>query len=137
MIQSYVLLYNMKKKRILFFVVLIIGLLLSIGYHVFKWHVTQEIAEQNLRWMQENLDPNIYIPPKGFVPDEATAISIARAVWKPLYGKDIIERNPHQQAVLVDGIWVVQCVGEFRQGGSPHAYIKQETGEIVRVYHDL
>jgi hypothetical protein len=127
----------MKKKRILLSVVLTIGLLLTIGYHVFKWYLTKEMAEQNLRWMQENLDTNSYVPPKGFVPDEATAISIARAVWKSIFGKDIIERNPHQQAVLVDGIWVVECVGELRLGESPHAYVKQETGEILRVYHDL
>ena len=61
--------------------------------------------------------------------------ALARAVWKPLFGEDFIKRNPHQKAVLVDDIWVVRCVGGgLHPGGDYHAYIKRDTGEILRVY---
>ena len=39
----------MRKKRILLSGILTIGLFLTMG----KWHVTKEMAKQNLRWMQE------------------------------------------------------------------------------------
>jgi hypothetical protein len=32
-----------------------------------------------------------YVPPKGFVPDEKTAIRIAEAVWSPIYGEEQIQ----------------------------------------------
>jgi hypothetical protein len=31
------------------------------------------------------------MPPGGYVPDETTAIAIAKAVWIPIYGKEQIE----------------------------------------------
>jgi hypothetical protein len=34
-----------------------------------------------------------YVPPKGFVPDEKTAIRIAEAVWSPIYGEEEIRRE--------------------------------------------
>ena len=34
--------------------------------------------------------PHSYVPPKGFVPDSATAVRIAEAVWIPIYGAEQI-----------------------------------------------
>src|ERR1043166_8217020 len=31
--------------------------------------------------------PHSYVPPHGFVPDSATAVRIAVAVWIPIYGE--------------------------------------------------
>jgi hypothetical protein len=43
-------------------------------------------------------------PPNSHVPDEQTAISIAVAVWTPLYGKEQVEREKPYRASLKEGI---------------------------------
>ena len=49
-----------------------------------------------------------YVPPKGFVPDEKTAIRIAEAVWSPIYGEEEIRREKPFVASLKSGVWTVQ-----------------------------
>ncbi len=34
-----------------------------------------------------------YKPAAGYVPDQATAIGIAVAIWSPIYGKEQIEKE--------------------------------------------
>jgi hypothetical protein len=58
-----------------------------------------------------------YVPPNGFVPDSATAVRIAVAVWAPIYGTNDCQTPPQQPVVatLDDGVWTVtrdvQCSG--------------------------
>lgn len=47
------------------------------------------------------------IPDKGCVPDAATAIKIAEAVWEPVYGKRAIMKERPFQAFLVRDVWHV------------------------------
>lgn len=48
-----------------------------------------------------------YVPPDGFVPDSATAVRIATAVWAPIYGDyQFMSRQP-LTATLSDGVWTV------------------------------
>ena len=48
-----------------------------------------------------------YVPSDGFVPDSATAVNIAVAVWTPIYG-DVQFMTQHPvTATLTDGIWTV------------------------------
>ena len=50
---------------------------------------------------------NAYVPPSGFVPDSATAVRVAVAVWTPIYGDgDVILKHP-VSATLSDGVWTV------------------------------
>ena len=50
-----------------------------------------------------------YVPASGFVPDSATAVGIAVAVWAPIYGQ-IAPEQP-VAATLDDGVWTVTgCV---------------------------
>lgn len=41
-----------------------------------------------------------YKPKEGYVPDKETAIAIAVAVWKPIYGEEIINSKKPYRACL-------------------------------------
>ena len=48
-----------------------------------------------------------YVPPQGFVPDSATAVRIAVAIWTPIYGDGQFMTQRPVIATLTDGIWTV------------------------------
>ncbi|MGH9751568.1 MAG: NTF2 fold immunity protein [Blastocatellia bacterium] len=54
-----------------------------------------------------------YKTPKGYVPDAATAIKIAEAVWTPIYGEETLKNEKPFTAHLVKGMWIVS----LRWGG--------------------
>ena len=79
-------------------------------------------------------------PAKGFVPDKETAITIAIAVWTPIYGKKQIEKQKPYRAKLIDGVWFVQGTlnhskKEIKVGGVAMAEISKTDGRIIRVSH--
>jgi len=78
-----------------------------------------------------------YVPPNGFVPDAETAIAIAVAVWKPIYGSKEIEAQRPFRAKLIQGIWHVAGAPlppEYR-GGVAEAQISKEDGRVLHVIH--
>ena len=77
-----------------------------------------------------------YQPPEGVVPDEQTAISIAVAVWSPIYGQDKIAKQEPYQVFLVDGYWVVSGSLSIRKvGGTAKIVIAKEDGRIIDISH--
>lgn len=77
-----------------------------------------------------------YMPAAGYVPDEETAIAIAVAVWKPIYGKDKIQEKKPYRAALKDGVWYVSgTIPQGWLGGVPEAEISKDSGQIIRVSH--
>jgi len=77
-----------------------------------------------------------YKPVEGYVPDKATAIAIAIAVWGPIYGKENIEQKKPYKAVLQDGVWYVSgSLPLGWMGGVPEAEISKDNGQILRVSH--
>jgi NTF2 fold immunity protein of polymorphic toxin system component len=48
-----------------------------------------------------------FVPPNGFVPDSATAVRIAVAVWAPIYGDVHFMSQQPLTATLSDGVWTV------------------------------
>jgi hypothetical protein len=77
-----------------------------------------------------------YRPPNGYVPDEATAIAIAVAVWTPIYGKEKILSEKPFVARLDGDVWSVH--GTLREGwigGTAEAEISKEDGRILSVMH--
>jgi hypothetical protein len=75
-------------------------------------------------------------PTYGYVPDEQTAISIAVAVWAPMYGKDQIESEKPFRAMLKNGVWTVMgTLPEGYDGGTAFAQIAQKDGRLIRVNH--
>lgn len=77
-----------------------------------------------------------YIPAKGFVPDEETAVKIAEAVWFPIYGENIHAKKPFSAALKNDSIWIVTgTLPEGMKGGVPYAEISKYDCKILSVSH--
>ena len=77
-----------------------------------------------------------FIPSEGLVPDEQTAISIAVAVWNPIYGEDNIAKQKPYQVFLVDGYWVVcGSLPKRMVGGTAKIVISKEDGRIINISH--
>ena len=76
-------------------------------------------------------------PKDGFVPDEKTAIAIAVAVWSPIYGEKIIQKEKPFKAVLKDGVWHVERTlpVKYTRGGTVEAEISKEDARILRISH--
>jgi hypothetical protein len=77
-----------------------------------------------------------YKPPRGYVPDEATAIKIAIAVWEPIYGADKIAAEKPFHATLRNGVWTVGgTLPKGYSGGTAIAEISKDDGRIIRISH--
>jgi hypothetical protein len=81
-----------------------------------------------------------WVPDKGFVPDELTAIVIAEAVWIPIYGEKAIAAERPFRAKLEDGVWLVtgslDCPsGTLCVGGTALARISRRDGTVLQVTH--
>lgn len=75
-------------------------------------------------------------PKSGFVPDEATAIAIAVAVWKPIYGDKQIEGEKPYRGHLVGDVWHVDgSIPEGVYGGAAHVEIAKGDGRILGMWH--
>ncbi len=75
-------------------------------------------------------------PQRGYVPDEQTAISIAVAVWIPIYGKKQIESEKPYKAILKDNVWTVTgSLPEGYNGGTAVAEISKDDGCVLRIIH--
>ena len=75
------------------------------------------------------------VPKEGFVPDETTAMKIAEAIWLPIYGEHIKDKQPFH-ARLVGDVWYVEgSLPEHSLGGVPEAEISKTDGRILRVSH--
>jgi hypothetical protein len=82
-------------------------------------------------------DAHSYKPPNGFVPDSATAVRVAIAVWIPIYGDSLIMSQQPFVATLKDGIWTVTGTlpPQYTQGGVAMARIAKRDGRILFVKH--
>jgi len=86
----------------------------------------------------EDGEQHNYVPPLGYVLNEEVAISIAVAIWSPIYGKDKIENKAPFNASLEGDIWYVTgSLPENHAGGVPVIEIDKNTGQIYRVSHGL
>lgn len=70
------------------------------------------------------------------VPDSQTAIAVAVAIWRPIYGEKNIKKQEPYHAELKDGIWTVSgSMPEDSLRGVAIVKISAETGEVVFVSH--
>ncbi len=75
-------------------------------------------------------------PACGYVPDAETAVAIALAVWKPLYGKERIGKEKPYTATLSNGAWTVSGTPPLDAlGGTAFARIARDDGRILLVSH--
>ena len=70
------------------------------------------------------------------MPDAATAIKIAVAVWKRIYSEtEIVQEKPYR-AYLRDDVWIVTgSLPENFVGGVAYAKIAKKDGCIISVSH--
>lgn len=72
----------------------------------------------------------------GYVPDVATAIKIAEAIWLPIYGKGIYDKQPFRASLKNDSIWIVEgSLQPDELGGVPYAEIQKSDCKIIKVIH--
>ncbi len=81
--------------------------------------------------------PQGYVPPHGFVPDSATAVRIAIAVWIPIYGERQIMSEQPFHATLKNSVWTVSgsLPQGANQGGTARVRISKRDGRILFVIH--
>ena len=63
---------------------------------LFRYHrylILMVLALSVLASVAQEASRHSYGPPNGFVPNEATAIRIAVAIWEPIYGKEAIAKQ--------------------------------------------
>lgn len=85
---------------------------------------------------------------KDYVPDKATAIKIAEAVWLPIYGQRIYKELPFQVTLQGDTLWVVTGTSNPKSGydsitktvtvhfgGASYIEISRNDGKILAVDH--
>ena len=96
----------------------------------------QQAASQPALRTDPAAKPHSVQPELGMVPNEATAIAIALAVWRPIYGEQHIARKAPFHARLADGEWTVEgSLPPHTKGGVPLAVIAQRDGRILRISH--
>jgi len=72
----------------------------------------------------------------GLVPDSDTAIAVAVAIWKPIYGAEEIQRQRPFRAKLFKGVWHVEgSLPPGVPGGVAEARIAKKDGRVLYVYH--
>ncbi|HST11915.1 MAG TPA: NTF2 fold immunity protein, partial [Terriglobales bacterium] len=72
-----------------------------------------------------------YKPKDGFVPDAATAIKVAVAIWGPIFGEAKIANEKPYHAVLKEGTWIVEgSVPEGYLGGVAERKSRKRTEEL-------
>ena len=75
-------------------------------------------------------------PKNGLVPDTKTAITIAVAIWIPIYGEKRIASQKPYIATLKQGKWTVTgSLPSGSVGGTAIAVISQTDGKVIRVSH--
>jgi len=80
-------------------------------------------------------------PMNSHVPDAATAIKIAVAIWTPIYGEKEIAGEKPYHATLKDSVWTVEGsmppnpLNEPMFGGVALIEIVKSDGRILRVEH--
>ena len=93
--------------------------------------VSTFFAQYNLYAQQQKNIVVGYIPKNGFVPDKATALKIAIAVWLPIYGNVIYKEQPFN-AVLKDEVWTVTgSLPKGSIGGVALIRIQKKDGKIL------
>lgn len=78
----------------------------------------------------------LYQPPEGMVPDSATAVRIAEAVWLSVYGEEIYTEQPFHAVLWQDSLWAVKgSLPKGMLGGVPYVVIRKWDGGVLGVIH--
>jgi hypothetical protein len=76
------------------------------------------------------------LPTQGVVPDEATAVKIAQAVFPPVFGEEEVSKYSPYHAMLKEGIWTVYgTLKPNGRGGTPMMTIQKTDGKVTELWH--
>ena len=100
--------------------------------------ITVEDSVDSLKFVKaEGANPNPaaqLVLKDGFVPDENTAVNVAKAILTPAVGNaNAISYAPYK-ATLKGDLWIVEGTTKG-PGGTPVLEISKQDGKIVRLYH--
>ena len=77
-----------------------------------------------------------YVPDNGFVPDQATAVILAEAILKPIYGEQNIDRQKPLKAILKNDVWIIDgTLPKGLLGGVAIIEIAKKDAKVIRVSH--
>lgn len=111
---------------------LLLGLLREDGCLAFE--ILREHGLDSSAIRKELYDRDSPMPGVALVPDERTAIRIAKAVWIPLYGQEMIEAQKPYRATLENNIWTVKgSLPQGWRGGVATAKISKTDGTVFKV----
>jgi hypothetical protein len=111
----------------------LLALLILVAADLASAHGGEQFNKQALK---ESESIPGYQPADGFVPEPASAIAIAVAVWEPVYGKKNIADESPYQATLKNNRWTVTgTLPKGRVGGTATVVIDKMTGRIIKMYH--
>ncbi len=78
----------------------------------------------------------LFVPEKGCIPDEATAIQVATTILKPVYGEGIQSQRPFRAELIGDSVWAVAgTLPPSRIGGIAYIEIRKLDGSVVGMGH--
>ena len=101
-----------------------------------RYLILMVLALSVLASVAQEASRHSYGPPNGFVPNEATAIRIAVAIWEPIYGKEAIAKQAPYVAKLESKAWIVKgTLPPHALGGVAIAEISKDDARIIRVSH--
>jgi len=106
----------------------------------FEWNKNEYYDRDGL-WPMLTAENKGYIPDDGFVPDERTAIKMAKVVWEQIFGSTHLIWNKYKYRIRLinEGdieIWVIEGVGGWTSyGGGPFIKIDKTMGTILEVSH--
>ena len=106
---------------------------LAVGFSIFPVACLTAAATTDLA---RDSQPAATVPASGLVPNSATAVKIAVAVWEPIFGKDVVASEAPYSATLQQGVWKVE--GSLKPGipgGTASIWIDKMSGKILGVSH--
>jgi hypothetical protein len=75
-------------------------------------------------------------PKDGFVPNEETAIAIAEAILKPIYGAQQVESERPWHVKFLNGVWWVGgTLAKGKVGGVAEIRIAKKDARVLSVKH--
>ena len=75
------------------------------------------------------------LPTEGVLPDEATVVKVAEAVFAPVFGNDAVSKYRPYHAVLKHGIWTVYGTLQTNaRGGTPMMTVQKSDGRVTEIW---
>lgn len=100
---------------------------------VSKWRTFFDGVVYNSSKLKDEV--KIKRPKEGFIPDEETAISIAKSILKPIYGDKVLN-NVTFKASLLGNVWKIEgSKSDNIKIKVPSVELNKNTGEIIKLFH--